>query len=105
MPQAGEFLRQYDGAYAHWCPGCLMMHVVPVGAPYRVLWEFNGNLGAPGFEPSVRHDWGAGRTCHYFLRVGRLYFCTDCTHALAGKEVALPPVPEAFRGEDQANGG
>jgi hypothetical protein len=54
-------------------------------------WTFDGNLEEPTFAPSVRVSWGGTpRVCHYFIRAGRIEFCVDSTHALAGKTVALP---------------
>lgn len=31
--------------------------------------------------------------CHSYLRDGQLEFLADCTHALAGKTIALPDWP------------
>jgi hypothetical protein len=78
-------------------------------------WTFDGNLEKPTFTPSVRitgiqtetrdGKW-TGRwkkneageplqlCCHYFLTAGQLQFCADSTHALAGKTVPLPDLPD-----------
>lgn len=78
------------GGWWHWCPGCAMEHRIPE------RWTFNGNTAAPTFDPSVRHTWSYGaadrprKECHYFVRNGRIEFCGDSTHALAGQTVALP---------------
>lgn len=67
-------------------------------------WTFDGNEAAPTFAPSVLvYHWskygpdghkaeGAEKItdCHYFLRAGRIEFCSDSRHALAGKTVDLP---------------
>jgi hypothetical protein len=80
-------------------------------------WKFDGNLEAPTFTPSFKHD-GIKRifvdgkwtgewvrdaegnsvpfTCHYILTSGQLNFCGDSTHSLAGKTVPLPHLPEGF---------
>lgn len=34
--------------------------------------------------------------CHSFVRAGRIEFLGDCTHALAGQTVPLPPWPEDY---------
>ena len=34
--------------------------------------------------------------CHYILTNGILNFCPDSTHALAGKLVPLPKLPEGY---------
>jgi len=81
------------------------MHVVYCG------WSFNGNYDRPTFAPSVlcryRHPKGYTNenpaplgydgeyvvdVCHSFVRNGNIEYLSDCTHALAGKTVAL----EAF---------
>jgi hypothetical protein len=84
------------------------MHKLPDG------WKFDGNLASPTFSPSFKHtgkqtvivngkwtgeshrgpdgkalDW----CCHYILAKGVLNYCSDCTHALAGQSVPLPPLP------------
>lgn len=111
MNQVSATLRAVAGGYAHWCPGCEEIHVLPHG------WTFNGDLDRPTFTPSFKHggkrrvfkdgrwtgDWvrdAAGKTvpmvCHYILTAGQLHYCGDCTHALAGKTVPLPPLPAGY---------
>jgi hypothetical protein len=109
MGQVSSKLRRYEGGYLHWCPGCEESHPLPDG------WKFNGNLEAPSFQPSFKHEgwqrvfedgkwtgeWkrdAAGNTvpyvCHYILTDGVLNFCGDCTHPLVGQAVPLPDLPE-----------
>lgn len=79
------------------CPGCGMHHAVRVrsdGGP-RPSWEWNGSMSAPTFSPSILVRWeqrGEQRVCHSFVRDGRIEFCGDCTHDLAGKTAPLPAV-------------
>jgi hypothetical protein len=103
MGQAGRFLRRAAAGYVHWCPACEDVHGLPDG------WAFNGDLERPTFLPSFKHTlhrFRGGLTpeglgigprydhiCHYMLTAGMLQFCGDCTHALAGQTVALPPLP------------
>lgn len=111
MSQVSPYLRRAEGAYTHWCPGCLKMHRLPDS------WQFNGDVNLPTFTPSFLHKgiktidvdgkW-TGRwemdaqgnpiphVCHYILTNGILNFCGDCTHPLVGKPVPLPPLPEHF---------
>lgn len=112
MGMAGRFLRRIQNGYAHWCPGCEEMHTIAVDAPNSngARWRFDGNLEAPSFSPSVNIAWGrlvdpsfvdeepgdTGR-CHYFIRNGQIKFCGDTTHALRGKIVALPELPDGYR--------
>lgn len=91
MGQVSSTLRRGTGAYFHWCPGCEEMHTLPDG------WSFDGNLETPTFTPSFLHSGYSShhqpRICHYILTNGILNFCTDSTHTLAGKSVALPKLP------------
>lgn len=114
MGQVSDVLRRTETGYAHWCPGCEEMHVLPDS------WTFNGDVNRPTFHPSFLHslvareleegvwtgDWkrdadGALRRiiCHYHLIDGQLQFCADSVHALAGKTVPLPSLPKGLRDE------
>lgn len=83
------------------CPGCGENHCVPTTGPRA--WGFNGNEEKPTFTPSVLVH-SAGRLgddgkrfetprCHFFVRNGRIEFCGDSQHALAGKTVDMLEVP------------
>ena len=88
-----------------WCPACTrfgkaggsLHQVVIDGSDYR--WEWDGNLAAPTVSPSllVKGGWeGDPTVCHSFIINGRWQFLGDCTHAMAGQTVDLPPLPEWF---------
>lgn len=102
-----------------WCPGCEIpdedgvmqggthMLVVSGDSHGRPVWTFDGNLDAPTLSPSIltrtehtrRRIDGESRdvglfVCHSFMRAGQMEFLGDCTHALAGKTVPLPPLPD-----------
>lgn len=97
MAKVSGKLRSVEGGLGHWCPGCEEMHVIPTDRANGRGWAFDGNLACPTFSPSARiaAAWEEGPTCcHYFLKAGRLQFCADSTHALAGKTVDLPDLPE-----------
>lgn len=117
MGQVSDYLRRGEGRYFHWCPGCEELHQLPDS------WTFDGNLVAPTFNPSFlqtgnavvydEHGRWTGewhrdaqgqpipRRCHYHLHSGVLKFCQDSDHALAGKEVPLPPLPAYHRDDYQ----
>lgn len=78
--------------YLHWCPGCEMQHIINTEKPNRLgaMWQFDGNLEAPTFNPSINHVG----SCHYFIRNGQIEFCGDCKHKLSGKTVPMPEFPE-----------
>src|SRR5688572_28422265 len=96
----------------HFCPGCEEAHIIwterPNGGP---VWTWNGSVDAPTTSPSVllftTHDddgnplpAGQRRSlCHYFLVDGKINFCGDCVHPLAGKQgVELPDIPDDYGG-------
>lgn len=75
------------------CPGCDDVHQIRVGT-----WTWNGDLERPTFTPSVlvRYEVSPpnqhlSTICHSFVTDGRIQFLGDCTHALAGQTVDLPP--------------
>jgi hypothetical protein len=93
------------------CPGCDDVHGVTVDAG-PVVWSWNGDLERPTFSPSILvqgNQWpkdeypeyykaahprvapGDDTICHSFVTDGRIQFLGDCTHALAGQTVDLPP--------------
>ncbi|KQX35347.1 ammonia monooxygenase [Devosia sp. Root436] len=110
------------GRVAFWCPGCNEAHSINIkrdAAGQGPVWGYNGNPDAPTFTPSVLVKVGhycAGQEgkdcwctyeartgkpapfkcaiCHSFVTNGRIQFLGDCTHALAGQTVPLPPIPE-----------
>lgn len=101
MAKISPVLRSMEGGFGHWCPGCKTMHYIAVDRPLSngARWSFDGNIEHPTFSPSVRiriPDWNGKpeSCCHYFLRGGKLQFCADSTHELAGKTVPLPEFPE-----------
>jgi len=86
-----------DREYLHfWCPGCDECHYIPVshGGKVENCWASNGNYDRPTISPSILVNVGGfcpGQPiCHSFIREGRIEFCADSTHALAGQTVDLP---------------
>lgn len=76
----------------YWCPGCDHLHSITVGGDG---WTFTGTLECPTYAPSqLTTGGGDNRRCHTFIRAGQIQFLNDCTHALKGQTVPLPPVPD-----------
>jgi hypothetical protein len=101
------------GSLGFWCPGCNEAHVVTAG------WTYNGDPNKPTFNPSILvrcghyipREAGGGcwckwneehptepttfkcSQCHSFVKEGMIQFLGDCTHALAGQTVPIPPWP------------
>lgn len=92
---SSKLLSMGGSIYFH-CPGCNMLH------PYRVkgeapnpIWTFNGNFEKPTFTPSLlvfKDD--PGSRCHLFMTDGKLQYCSDSWHDLAGTTVAMVDIPE-----------
>lgn len=92
-------------AYVFWCPACRELHPFHVNAAYTntgTAWQFDGNMEAPTFSPSLRvlglgkpGDTTAARTkCHLFVKAGRIQYCNDCPHELKGQTIDMVPIPE-----------
>lgn len=92
-----------DGTHYSWafvCPACKSVHQCTSG------WTFNGNVDAPTFSPSIL-VYGHAATpgapipvserprCHSFVTDGRIAYCTDSGHTLAGQTVELPEWDES----------
>lgn len=102
-----------DGGVYFDCPGCQLGHFLPVGPGPGPRWGFNGSEERPTLTPSILARGTRRLTeeevaiienggkvvpepsvCHSFVTDGRIEFLNDCTHALAGKTVDLPPVED-----------
>lgn len=89
----------------HWCPGCEEVHGIRIKGPNGPVWSFNNDFEKPTFSPSILCfttfddegtplPSGTRRTlCHYYIKEGRIEFCADSPHALAGQTVEIPPWP------------
>jgi hypothetical protein len=94
------------------------MHFIFTDGRHGANWSFDGNVGKPTFNPSVKitgkktevidGEWTGNwlrdangqlidMCCHYFLHAGQLQFCSDSTRTLAGKTVPLPELPPRHR--------
>lgn len=83
----GEF-----AGYIFDCPGCGSHHVYEIPR-----WQFNGDVDNPTFSPSLKATWNWGpereaKCCHFFVRNGRIEYCGDCTHDMAGQTVEMAEV-------------
>jgi hypothetical protein len=101
------------------CPGCRFVPGPMIGPGAGPRWTFNGDYDKPGFSPSLLVKWDqheppvtpenidewhrapwpqtkVHKVCHSFIgcngaQPGQIVFLGDCTHALAGKVVDIPP--------------
>ena len=121
MSLLSPILRSVQGSQiAFWCPGCNKAHAITYGG---TGWIWDGNAERPTFSPSILVTSGhyagpkggcwckwneehpddptsfACGVCHSFVRDGQIQFLGDCTHALAGQTVPIPPWPNGAGGE------
>jgi hypothetical protein len=84
--------RQHEGVsyYIFWCPGCGCGHSYQIGG--HISWEFNGNVEEPTFKPSLLNYNEISR-CHLFIIDGKISYCEDCSHELAGATIDMVPIP------------
>lgn len=113
-----------DHQLAFWCPGCGHAHAITYGGNG---WSWDGNVERPTFSPSIlvrNGHYADGKRgeengcwctynaehpndpsiftcgiCHSFVKDGQIQFLGDCTHALAGQTVPIPPWPHGAGGE------
>lgn len=97
-----KFCRLNDEHVAFNCPGCECGHMIRISGAHPV-WEWNGDLDNPTVSPSIRvtypanpnaleefKEWRLERTCHMYVKEGKIQFLADCTHPLAGLTVDIP---------------
>jgi len=96
-----------SGSYMFRCPAGHFHYIntkIPNGQ--KAKWTFNGNFEFPTFTPSVNEktgyfvdpetkgdeDWLRDNSyhCHFIITDGKIHFCADCSHGLAGQTVELP---------------
>ena len=105
MGLLSPILRQADDVLIWRCPGCERNHAVRVGSSSDGNgpgWGWNGSAERPTFTPSVLvsypgkdagQDGAPPAVCHSFVVDGQMQMLGDCTHALAGQTVPIPPWP------------
>jgi len=87
--------------YTFYCPGCKHEHIYSVTHD-NSLWGFNGNIDNPSFTPSLLNTMNVknektGKNeekerCHLFVTNGKIIYCVDCTHKLAGQTVEMEEI-------------
>jgi hypothetical protein len=92
--------------YYFYCLGCKELHGFRTKAPPGdgatkiPLWTFDGNVEQPSFTPSLRYlrhkgDYpGCRPHCRTIVTAGKIQFCSDCEHELAGKTLDMPRIEE-----------
>lgn len=103
MAQVSRVLRNYldtstgRKGYGFWCPGCECMHYIATDGGPSPVWQFDDNLDAPTFTPSLRifipamepHGEYPARPeqtlCHLYVKEGQIEYLADSSdHELRG---------------------
>jgi len=75
------------------CPGCMVLHSVPIAKDAKTRWAFNQNGDSPTITPCV--TWETHTTyCHCVVSDGEITFFHDSHHHLSGQTVDLPDIGE-----------
>lgn len=83
--------KYYHTQYHYMCLGCGYDHCFALkkdGGHH----DFNMDLNNPTVYPSLLQNFTPGRTCHSFIREGKIQYLSDCWHTLAGQTVELPEI-------------
>ena len=87
-----------------WCPGCQCGHFAVISGDKEPIWQWNGSMDKPTFNPSILRTGAVPITdeqaqrilsgekinpipliCHLFVKDGYIEFLKDSTHELSGK--------------------
>lgn len=101
MAKVAQILDKQGEAYAFQCPGCEMLHIIPVsyqtgfatrnGKP-KPTWRFNGDMDKPTFYPDFKIEWRGVKPpqyCHLILREGEIIYLVETTHPLSGSRLSM----------------
>lgn len=80
--------------FMFWCPACQFGHGVwttEANAHTGARWTFDGNFEIPTISPSllIHHGANGKEICHTVVSCGVINYCSDCTHAMAGKSIPM----------------
>jgi hypothetical protein len=103
-PKVDVACHPWGDRVAFWCPGCGASHEFHARTDGQApSWFWNRDMGRPTVTPSIMVNRGranpAAPQCHAILTDGVLHFQDDCTHPLAGQEVALADIPASDGGK------
>jgi hypothetical protein len=98
-------IRQLKGYLEIKCRAC-GHHLIPTYHGPGRGWTFNDDFDKPTITPSVNESYNdpghpsynpeaKSSRCHYVITDGRITYCGDCTHNLAGQTVELEEFTQA----------
>lgn len=84
-----EGVKYHHTQYLYFCKGCGYEHCFALKSEGG-HHTFNMDLENPTISPSLLENKTPGRTCHSFIKNGKIQYLGDCHHHLAGKTIELP---------------
>ena len=83
-----------DPEFLFHCPGCKMDHwFKTTGDEPRCVW--NGDRVNPTVNPSIRVRVSDVQVCHFYIREGRILYCSDSWHNLKSRTVNMQEIEHA----------
>lgn len=77
--------------YTFYCPGCKCDHGIWTTQTEfnNPVWNISMNLDSPSVDPSLMIDKDTDTQCHLIIKEGKIHYCDDCRHELAGQTVEM----------------
>ena len=77
--------------YLYFCEGCGYEHAFALNSEGG-HHSFNLDLDNPSVSPSLLQNFVPGKTCHSYIKEGKIQYLSDCWHSLAGQTIELPEI-------------
>ena len=77
--------------YLYKCLGCGYEHAFALKSEGG-HHDFNMDLDNPTISPSLLQNFSPDRTCHSFIRDGKIQYLGDCWHDFKGQTIELPNI-------------
>lgn len=73
------------------CKGCGYEHAFALRSDGG-NHEFNMDLENPTISPSLMQNFTPGKTCHSYIKNGKIQYLNDCHHKLAGQTIEMEDI-------------
>lgn len=77
--------------YLYMCKGCGYEHAFALRSDGG-NHEFNMDLENPTISPSLMQNFTPGKTCHSYIKNGKIQYLNDCHHKLAGQTIEMEDI-------------
>ena len=79
--------------YQYWCNGCGYEHAFSLKSEGG-NHDFNMDLNNPTISPSLLQNFTPDKTCHSYIKEGKIQYLSDCWHKLKGQTIELPNIDD-----------